>query len=82
MIKLPLNFWQIIEKNLPNYSSRNDVLENDILQRFVNEEPVSNEDAEWIAGIANNKNDIKKALHLSNVKLYIEALENIVKSCS
>lgn len=41
-------FWRFIEEFLPNYYSRDDVLRDDILYRYVNGDDVCNEDMQWI----------------------------------
>lgn len=41
-------FWEFIAEWLPEYSSRNDVLESDILARYVCDEEVWEADLEWI----------------------------------
>ncbi len=43
-----INTWRFIEDYLPNYSNRDDVLLDDILFRFINDEFVCAEDIEWI----------------------------------
>lgn len=42
------NFWLFIESNLPNYSSRDDILHYDILFRYIDDDDVCDEDMEWI----------------------------------
>lgn len=42
------SFWQFIAEWLPEYSSRDDVLESDILSRYVRNEEVCEEDLKWI----------------------------------
>ena len=42
------SFWEFIAEWLPGYSSRNDVLESDILTRYVRDEEVWEEDLTWI----------------------------------
>ena len=41
--------WRFIEDYLPNYYSRDDVLRDDILLRFVEDEDVYEKDLTWIA---------------------------------
>ena len=38
------NFWNFIEKYLPNYYTRDDVLYDDILFRFIDDDNVSEEE--------------------------------------
>jgi len=76
---LPDNYWELVEKHLPNYHSRDDVLENDILTRYVNKEKISSEDEKWIKKQFGNDNlteNAEQALEESNRVLYQEALEN------
>ena len=40
--------WDFIANYLPNYSSRDDVLRDDILFRYINSEDVCDEDLQWI----------------------------------
>lgn len=42
------SFWGFIAEWLPEYSSRDDVLESDILARYLDDEEVCEEDLEWI----------------------------------
>ncbi|MBQ3629315.1 MAG: 6-phospho-beta-glucosidase [Bacteroidaceae bacterium] len=42
------SFWNFIAEWLPGYYSRNDVLESDILTRYVSDEEVWDKDLEWI----------------------------------
>jgi hypothetical protein len=42
-------FWRFIESYLPNYSSRDDVLWDDILTRFLEDDDVCEEDMAWIS---------------------------------
>ena len=41
------DLWSFIATNLPNYSSRDDVLRSDILFRFLNNEDVDESDKQW-----------------------------------
>ena len=40
--------WRFIEDYLPNYSSRDDILRNDILFRYLDDDDVCDEDMQWI----------------------------------
>lgn len=42
------NAWRFIENYLPNYSKRDDVLEDDILLRFIEGDDLSKDDMKWI----------------------------------
>ena len=55
--------WRFIEEYLPNYSSRDDVLQDDILFRFIDGDDVSEEDLNWIEDeFKNDKNLVKEEL--------------------
>ena len=43
-----ISTWHFIEDYLPNYSSRDDILRNDILFRYIDGDYVSEEDMQWI----------------------------------
>lgn len=65
-MKLPENYWDIIEKHLPNYSSRNDVAENNNLRKKIEDGNISD-------------NDLILSYE-SSIKLYKEALSNIANN--
>lgn len=68
-------FWQFIEEYLPNYSSRDDVLRDDILLRFISDDDVCEEDMEWITNEYNcDKKLVKEELILLETKFAKEAL--------
>ena len=54
-------FWNFIEEYLPNYSSRDDVLCDDILFRFITNDEVCEEDLVWIANDFNSDKSLVKA---------------------
>lgn len=54
------NTWRFIEENLPNYSSRDDVLLDDILLRYIEGDDVSEEDLEWIEAEFHNDSHLIK----------------------
>ena len=67
--------WNFIEEYLPNYSSRDDVLCDDILFRFISNDEVCKEDLVWIANDFNSdKNLVKKELVRLETKFIEEAL--------
>ncbi len=73
---LPENFWDVIEKHLPNYYKRADVFENNLLSKFVDGELLDIREEGEIINLC--EGDIEKAkcmLELSNKKLYEEALK-------
>ena len=69
-------YWSFIAKYLPNYYSRDDVLWSDILNRYISDEDVSEEDIEYIEQTFANKDDvIEECMQLEN-RLFAEAIEN------
>jgi hypothetical protein len=42
-------YWSFIEKYLPDYSGRDDILHSDILTRYLDGEEVCESDLDWIA---------------------------------
>jgi len=70
---LPDDFWDKVEKNLPNYGKRDDVAYSDDLQKYVDGE--ADEDCR-------QRVESSVSLHpelentILNIKLYIEALEH------
>lgn len=40
--------WSFVERYLPNYSFRDDILRDDILLRYVEDDYVSEDDLQWI----------------------------------
>jgi len=74
MEEIPDDAQSIIEIYLPNYGSRNDILEVDILTRYFDKEEISNEDAEWVAGIG-TEYERKRYLIETHTAVYYEALK-------
>lgn len=70
------SFWQFIEDYLPNYSSRDDVLWDDILNRYLYGEEVCERDMKWIEDEYNcDKGLIISELISLETKFASEALE-------
>lgn len=67
--------WIFIEKYLPNYYTRGEVLENDVLCRLANDEEVVDSDREYFAYL-DTKEKIDAELLESTISLFNEALEN------
>lgn len=68
--------WRFIEEYLPNYSSRDDVLRDDILFRFVDGDDVSKEDLKWIEDeFKNDKNLVKEELIRLESRFMVEAMK-------
>lgn len=53
-------FWHFIEDNLPNYNTRDDVLCDDILLRYIEDDDVSKGDLEWIMSEFNGDKELVK----------------------
>ena len=52
--------WRFIENYLPNYSSRDDVLLDDILLRYIEGDDVCEDDLKWIEEEFHNDNNLIK----------------------
>ena len=50
--------WRFIEEYLPNYYHRDDILEDDILSRYVENEDVCDDDLKWITSEFNNDKEL------------------------
>ena len=75
------NVWGFIEEYLPNYYNRDDVLYDDILLRFFEDDDVSEEDMEWIQADFNcNKNLIKEELVKLELGFMAEAIQAYYES--
>ncbi|MBP5703619.1 MAG: hypothetical protein J6X12_02835 [Paludibacteraceae bacterium] len=76
-------FWQFIEDYLPNYSSRDDVLWDDILSRFLEDDEVCESDMRIIEEVFNgDKKQIKEELALLETKFAQEALMEYYQNIS
>ena len=73
MEQIPEDYWDTVEEYLPNYDSRGDVLSSNILNRYFNDEEVSNDDSKWIADIGTGYERGRYHIELYT-KLYYEAL--------
>jgi hypothetical protein len=73
---LPDDYWDDIEKYLPNYSSSGEVLQSDILTRYIDDEEISDEDLKWINEDLNIKTKYRAKAMLFKIdkKLYFDAL--------
>ncbi|MBR6597733.1 MAG: hypothetical protein IKK68_07285 [Paludibacteraceae bacterium] len=68
-------FWQFIEDYLPNYSSRDDVLWDDILTRFIEDDEICVNDKKTIEQEFNgNKELVKEEIAKLESKFAQEAL--------
>lgn len=55
-----ISTWRFIEDYLPNYSSRDDILRNDILFRYLDDDDVCDEDMQWIKAEFNGDKHLVK----------------------
>jgi hypothetical protein len=70
------DFWSFISEYLPGYSWRDDVLESDILCRYVSDEDVGEEDMKWIDQYyGGDKQLVAQALIELEAKFAKEALD-------
>ena len=76
-IKVYSDLWGFFGEYLPDYDSRDDVLESDILFRFIDGDEIWDSDLEWIKEEYNN--DIKavtqKCIQLEK-RFFAESIEN------
>lgn len=71
------SMWRFIESFLPNYSSRDDVLRDDILYRYIDGDDICDEDYKWILHeFDGDKELIKEEL----VRLEIGFIEESLKA--
>lgn len=69
------NVWSFIEDFLPNYSFRDDILRDDILLKYLENEYVSEDDLQWIKDEFNgNKQLIKEELIKLEIGFMTEAI--------
>lgn len=69
--------WLFIEENLPNYESRNDILYNDIVSRYVNGEEIDDHDAEMMKNDFSSFEEAVKWLDNDTKRLFLEAVEAV-----
>lgn len=71
--ELPDHYWDIIISNyLPDYYHRDEVLQSDILSRYIDNEEVCEEDLEWLP---DSKEEAMEQLERLDLALYNEAVE-------
>jgi len=68
------SYWSFIEKHLPDYSSRDDVLHSDILTRYLDGEEVCESDLEWISQLGTRADVVAELIDIDS-HLLEEALE-------
>ncbi len=67
--------WRFIEKHLPDYYHRDDILHHDIYSRFINNEDLAEGDAEWIyADFGSDKEKVKETINQMEKEFAYEAL--------
>ena len=69
--------WLFIEENLPNYESRDDILYNDIVSRYVNGEEIDDHDAEMMKNDFSSFEEAAKWLDKDTKRLFLEAVEAV-----
>lgn len=73
---LPSTFWDIVEQFLPKYHSSQEVNENDLLQRYADNELVAPDDRGHIDWVESLEGTPQEELDASNLALYNEAVES------
>mgnify|MGYP007070248535 FL=1 len=64
--------WKFVEDYLPNYSSRDDVLHDDILYRYIDGDDVCQDDMSWIMSEFNGDKTLIKEEIVRLEKGFIE----------
>lgn len=70
--------WNFIEENLPNYDSRDDVLYNDIVTRYVNGEEIDDDDMEMMQEAFSSIEEAEKWLAKDDKRLFLEAVDTVL----
>ena len=71
----PGDVWDFIERFLPDYYHRDDILHYDIYSRYVDGEKLSEDDAEWIAAdFGTDKDRVKETMEQMEKDFAYEAL--------
>lgn len=69
--------WDFIEKHLPDYYHRDDILHYDIFSRFINHEDLAEGDAKWIyADFGSDREKVKATIEQMEKDFAYEALTN------
>lgn len=69
------DMWAFIEKHLPDYYHRDDILHYDIYSRYLNHEDLAEGDAEWIyADFGSDKGKVKETIERMEKDFAYEAL--------
>jgi hypothetical protein len=73
--------WPFIEKFLPDYYHRDDILHYDIYSRFIDHEDLAEGDAEWIyADFGSDREKVEEAVSQMEKEFAYEALESWLKT--
>ena len=70
-------YWPFIEKNLPNYYRRDDVLYSDILMRYLSDEEVCETDLKWIRMLGSREAVVVEFIQMETL-LFRCALESFL----
>lgn len=71
------DLWTFIEKNLPDYYHRDDILHFDIYSRYVDNEDVCDSDLQWIYNdFGPNKGKVQETIDKMEKEFAYEALMN------
>lgn len=73
-----VTYWDFIEENYPNYSSSDEILLSDILNRFLDNEEICESDRKMIDDIG-TKEEVQEFFIQHETKLFEEALRNSLK---
>lgn len=72
-----IEIWKFIEEYLPNYYTRDDVLYNNILLKFIEGEELHDKDLEWIReDFGNDRRLIIENIVTQETQFFREALES------
>ena len=72
------DFWNIIERFLPDYHRRDDVLYLDICSRYLHNEDLDDSDKKMIESDFSSREDLEKFISDEEKRLYKESVENII----
>ena len=75
------DLWAFIEKYLPDYYHRDDILHHDIYSRYIDHEDLAEGDAEWIyADFGSDRDKVQEAMDEMERDFAYEALTNWLSS--
>ncbi len=75
------DMWTFIEKYLPDYYHRDDILHYDIYSRFIDHEDLAEGDAEWIyADFGSDREKVKEVIEQMEKDFACEALASWLES--